>query len=183
MSSTILNAINTINSDKHAVGNLNNWNNDVVNQGAIVAEDAIENFSIVELDFDAVTGERTCKYLSDVKNQGYLIAAVEEYMEEYGEDVGNFYNAKGERARIVVIQPLVTRIDVSNFKLDDTAPTAKPIANKMPVFWDATKKTYIVCNGATVNAAYATAGNKFVVVDPDSGTLDGQALIRIESAK
>lgn len=180
MSSTILHALNTITGDKHAVGNLNNWNNDVVNEGAIVADLTIENFSIVELGFDAITGERNCKYLTDQTQKGYLIAAVEDYMEEYGEDVGNFYNEKGERARIVILNPRLTRIDVSKFVLDNTALGALPIANNMKVFWDVAKKAYVVCNGATVNASYATAGNKFVVVNPDSGTLDGQALIRLE---
>lgn len=180
MSSTILKAINTIQSDKHAVGNLNNWNNDVVNEGAMVADATIENFSVVELGFDAITGERNCKYLTDQTQKGYLIAAVEDYMEEWGEDVGNFYNEKGERARIVILNPRLTRIDVSNFKLDDTAVGALAIANNQKVFWDVTKKAYVVCNGASVNASYATAGNKFVVVSADSGTLDGQKLIRLE---
>lgn len=179
MSSTILNAINTITSDKHPVGNLNNWTNDVVNQGAICAED-ISNFSIVELGFDATTGERDCKYITDGTKKGYLIASVEEYMDEWGEDVGNFYNAKGERARIVILNPHVTRIDVSNIKLDDVAVGAKAVANGMHVFWDATQKTFVVCNGASDNAGYATAGNKFIVVDPESGRLGRQDLIRIE---
>ena len=82
MSSTILHALNTITGDKHAVGNLNNWDNEVVNQGAIVADATIENFSIVELGFDALTKERNCKYLTDQTKKGYLIASVEDYMEE-----------------------------------------------------------------------------------------------------
>ena len=56
MSSTILKAINMINTDKHAVGNLNNWNKSLVNEGAIATED-VEKYSIVELSFNE-KGER-----------------------------------------------------------------------------------------------------------------------------
>lgn len=182
MSSTILKAFNTILTDKHAVGNLNNWNNDVVNEGAIVDDLTIENFSVVELGFNK-EGDRTVKYLTNQTEKGYLIASVEDYMSEYGEDIGNFYNEKGERARIVILNPRVTRIDVSNFTLDDTTPEAKAIANNQKVFWDTTRKTFVVCNGSVVNASYETAGNQFVVVNPDSGVLDGQSLIRLEVVK
>ena len=181
MSSTILKAINMINEDKHTVGNLNNWNKSVVNGGALVTDDTIENFSIVELGFDA-NGERTCSYLKDAKTKGYLIASVEDYMEEY-EDIANFFNIKGERGRIVVLEPMITRFEVSNFKMADTAKEAKKIANNMKVHWDATQKTYLVSNGTSEHSDYATAGNQFVVVCSDAGSLDGQALIRLEVIK
>ncbi len=76
---------------------LNNWNKSLVNEGAIATED-VENFSIVELSFNE-KGERAYSYLKDKATKGYLIAAVEDYMEEYGEDLGNFYNEAGERGR------------------------------------------------------------------------------------
>lgn len=181
MSSTILKAIKMINEDKHAVGNLNNWNKSLVNEGAVATED-IENFSIVELGFND-KGERTYSYLTDKATKGYLVASVEEYMEEYGEDLGNFYNAKGERSRIVVLDPMVTRFDVSNYEADDKASNAKEIANGMKVHWDVTGKKFIVSNGTADNADYATSANQFVVVNANSVVLDGIQTIRLECVK
>ena len=181
MSSTILKAINMINTDKHAVGNLNHWNKSLVNEGAIATED-VENFSIVELSFNE-KGERVYSYLKDKATKGYLIAAVEDYMEEYGEDLGNFYNEAGERGRIVVLEPMVTRFDVSNYEADDKSGSAKPIANGMKVHWDVAGKKFIVSNGSVTHSDYATSANQFVVVNADSVVLDGMQTIRIECVK
>lgn len=181
MSSTILKAIKMINEDKHAVGNLNNWNKALVNEGAVAKED-VDNFSIVELSFDD-KGERMFSYVKDAATKGYLVASVEDYMEEYGEDLGNFYNGAGERGRIVVLEPMVTRFDVSNYEADDKAGSAKAIANGMKVHWDATGKKFIVSNGSAENAGYAKAGNQFVVVNADSVVLDGMQTIRLECVK
>lgn len=182
MSSTILKAINMINEDKHAVGNLSNWNKSLLNEGARVKDEKIENFSIVELGFGE-DGERECANLTNEAQKGYLIAAVEEYMDEYGEDIGNFYNVKGERARIVVLEPMITRFDVSNYEADDKGGSAKPIKEGMKVHWDITKKKYVVSNGSAPNSGYAGAGNQFVVVKADSVVLDGMQTIRIECVK
>lgn len=182
MSSTMLKAIINIPSDKHSVGNLSNWNKAVVNGGARVKEDVIENFSIVGLSY-ATDGVRECSYLSADADKGYLIASVEDYMEEFGEGISNFYNAKGEMARIVVLEPLITRFDTSNFVLDDKNASAKKVANNMKVHWDAKTKKFLVSNGATDNAGYANAGNKFVVVEADSVSIDGQKTIRLECVK
>lgn len=182
MSSTMLKAINSISSEKHSVGNLNNWNKAVVNGGARVKEDAIENFSIVELSY-ATDGVRECGYLSADANKGYLVASVEEYMEEFGEGLSNFYNARGEMARIVVLEPMITRFDTSNFDLDDKGASAKKVANNMKVHWDTKTKKFLVSNGAADNAGYATAGNQFIVVEADSVSIDGQQTIRLECVK
>lgn len=182
MSSTILNAINMLNKDKHAVGNLNNWNKTMVNGGAVVTDDVIDNFSIVELGFSE-EGERTCSLLKTEANKGYLIASVEDYMEEYGEGLGNFFNAKGERARIVALEPGVTRFDVSNFKPDNADVASKPIKNGQKVHWDITHKAFVVSNDTSDNAGYAAAGNQFVVVNADSVILDGKQTIRLEVVK
>ena len=182
MSSTILNAINMLNKDKHTVGNLNNWNKSMVNEGAIVADEKIDNFSIVELGFDK-DGERTCSLLKTETEKGYLIASVEDYMDEYGEGLGNFFNVKGERARIVVLEPRVTRFDVSNFKPDNADLATKPIKNGQKVHWDITNKTFLVSNGDSDNAGYATAGNQFMVVNANSVILDGKQTIRLEVVK
>lgn len=182
MSSTILNAINMLNKDKHAVGNLNNWNKNMVNGGALVVDETIDNFSIVELGFGE-DGERTCALLKTAGNKGYLIASVEDYMDEYGEGLGNFFNAKGERARIVVLEPRITRFDVSNFKPDNSDLAKKPIKNGQKVHWDVTDKTFIISNGDSDHARYAAAGNQFVVVKADSVVLDGQQTVRLEVVK
>lgn len=175
MSSTILNAIQKINADKHAVGSLNNWRKDVVNLGAVVKDEAIDNWAIVELSFDDVTGERMCAKLSDVTHKGYLIASVEDYMMEY-ETIKNFFNAKGERARVIKLTA-GDRFETSLYKLDNEG---KPVKNGQKAHWDVTEGKYIISNDSSDHANYATAGNKLVVVDAVGDTLDGQHVIRFE---
>ena len=64
----------------HMVGNLNSWTMEQVNQGAMVSDKAIDNFTIVELGFDK-DGIRICKQLTDVSNKQYLIASTERRVE------------------------------------------------------------------------------------------------------
>ena len=82
MSSTVLHALHIIESDKHAVGNLNNWNVELLNQGAVAAAD-MDNFTLVTLGFDQATGERKATALTDSATKGYLVATPEDYMKEY----------------------------------------------------------------------------------------------------
>lgn len=177
MSSTVLNAIERIGKEKHGVGSLNNWGTDIVNLGAVVADEAIDNWEVVELDFNE-KGERICRVLSDVSKAGYLIASVEDYLDDY-ETISNFFNAKGERARIVKFVE-GKRFETSKYKLDDEA---KPVKNGQKVHWDVDAKAYIISNGVSENAGYADAGNKFVVVDANGNYLDGQHTIRFEVVK
>ena len=89
MSSRILEAMKNKNV-KHGVGNINNWSQALINLGAIVTGGAIDNFEIVELDWNE-EGERICKKLSDTTKKGYLICSVEDYLEEFGEDISDFF--------------------------------------------------------------------------------------------
>lgn len=174
MSSTVLNAINSISKDKHAVGSLNNWGTDIINLGAKVSGGTIDNWEIVELNFDA-KGERICKRLEDGSKKGYLIASVEDYIEAY-ETLSNFFNGEGERARIVK-QVEGKRFEASNYKLDNES---KPVKNGQHAHFDVASHKYLISNGDSDNAGYANAGNKYIVVDSVGDTLDGQHTIRFE---
>lgn len=162
---------------KHAVGNLNNWTVRTLNQGAKVVGADIDNFTFVELGFDA-EGERTCKQLSAKTNKAYLIAGVERYL-EYGmlkESLSSFYNAIGERSRIVHLDEGL-RFDTSAFS-KNTGVTE--IKNGMVAHFDVTTKKFIVSDGTTNHADYEGSSVKLLVVDADSATIDGQKCIRLE---
>ena len=176
MSSRIIEALKATNV-KHGVRNLSEWNKKVLNQGAKVDGGNIDNFSIVELGFNT-QGERVCKALTATTKKGVLIASVEEYIQEY-EGISDFFNAEGELARIVYLED-ANRIQVSAFVKDDGT---KAIVNGQNVHFDATTKKYIVSNGTTDNAGFATAGNKFIVVDAEGDTLGGQTVITIETVR
>lgn len=176
MSSTVLNAIENIAKDKHGVGSLNNWGHNIVNLGAIVDSDKIDNWEIVELGFNDA-GEQICKQLEDESQAGYLIASVEDYVKEY-ETISNFYNVKGERARIVVLEKN-KRFETSLYKL---ANESKPVKNGMVAHWDVASKRYIISNDGSEHSGYAGAGNKFVVVDAVGNDLAGQHTIRFAIA-
>lgn len=177
MSSRVLRALRATNI-KHNVGNLNNWNKKLVNLGAKVVlrdgETELDNFILVELGFND-KGERICKSLGATTDKGYLLASVEDYLEEY-ETISDFFNEEGELGRIVV-QEVNNRIEVSNFAKDDST---KAIKNGQVAHYDATTKKFIISNGDANNAEYDTAGNKYVVVDANAGSLDGQELVRLE---
>lgn len=192
MSSTVLNAIKLVEKDKYRVGSLNDFRKNLVNLGAKCSEDTaydikggnfkvVENFSIVELGFEQDgEQERTFKYLTDGTKKGYLVAGVEEYLDEFGENVGNFFIVKGERARIVV-QDEGMHFEVSGFEVSDADIATYPLKNNLGVYWDSTKKNYVVVNNiATAPAGYATAGNKYIIVDYNANIYDGQQTIRLE---
>lgn len=176
MASVLLQTLKTLNTNKHNVGSINNWNREVVNQGAKVSGASIDNFELVDLGFNA-DGERICTSLADTTKKGYLIASVEDYVSELGETISGFYNEVGETARIFVIRNN-SRLEASNFVADNTA---KAIKNGQVAHYDATTKKFIISNDTANNADYATAGNKFIVVDANPASLDGQALVRFEA--
>lgn len=173
MSSVVLKAIEKLGSEKHTVGSLNNHDIRMVNMGARCNAD-IDNFNIVELGFND-KGERTCSLLSDITKKGYLIASVEEYLDQY-ENISAFFNGKDEMARIV-IQEAGMRFEASNVVGSDTSAQIK---NGMKAHFDPSKNQYIVSNGKTEDSAFATAGNKYIVVDAVGNTLGGQQTYRLE---
>lgn len=164
------------NLTKHNVGSLNQWEKNLLNQGAKVEGEAIDNYCLGELGFNE-QGERVVKALTDQTKKGVLIASVEDYMEEY-ETMAQFYNEVGEWARIVY-QTSGHRFEASNFEL---ANASKPLKNGQVVHYDITKKKYIISNDTTNHADYETAGNKYVVVNVPDYTLAGLPVVRFEVA-
>jgi hypothetical protein len=153
----------------HAVGNLNNLKVKTLAHGAIVEGADVDNFTIVELGFNA-DGERTCKQLAAKGNKSYLIASPE--VRNMGEELVDFYNAVGEHARIVILEEGYTRFDTSAF-------TGTPAANKKAHF-DVTTKKFLIHDGA--HADYAGSKAKFLVVssEDDLEYTNGAAQVRLE---
>ncbi|MED1863237.1 hypothetical protein P4V41_07195 [Fictibacillus nanhaiensis] len=161
------------------VGNLNNLKIKTVNHGAIVTGADIDQFTLGELGFDA-NGERTVKQLAAKGNKAYLVAAPEaRYM---GEELVDFYNAVGERVRVVILEPGYTRFDTSAFTLN---AGVSAVANGLVAHFDVASKKYIVSAAGTPHADYATSSAQFVVVS-DEKDMDyslGKATIRLEVSK
>lgn len=142
----------------HSVGNLNSLKIKTVAQGALVTDADIDNFLLVELGFNE-DGERTCKVLSDSTKKSYLIASPEiRYM---GEEINDFYNAVGERARIVILEPGYTRFESSAF---DATGVSNTVANGQVAYFDTTAKKFKILPANTADETYAAAKAKFLVV-------------------
>ncbi|KON87348.1 hypothetical protein AF332_11265 [Sporosarcina globispora] len=167
MASRILKALQQVGT--HAVGNLNSLKVKTVANGALIEGADVDNFTLVELGFNT-DGERVAKQLSAVDKKAYLVAAPEtRYL---GEAMADFYNAVGERARIVILEEGYTRFDTSAFT---GAPTNGKVAH-----FDPTSKKFLIHDGT--HADYATAKAKFLVVsnEDDMEYTIGQALVRLE---
>lgn len=163
----------------HEVGNLNNISVKTVNHGAIIVNADVDNFTLVELGFDA-NGERTAKQLAAKGNKAYLVASPEaRYM---GEELVDFYNAVGERARIVVLEPAYTRFDTSAFTLN---AGVSAVANGLVAHFDVTTKKYILSSAGAAHADYATSSAQFVVVsdEDDMEYSLGKATVKLEVTK
>lgn len=157
------------------VGTINSWKVRTIANGAIVAATPIDNFTVVELSFNS-DGERIATQLSDVKNKQYLIAAVERrYLDEQLEE---FYNEVGERARIVIFDEGV-RFETSAYTLNtgNTEVTKGDVAH-----FDPASKSYIVSASGSAHAGYATASTKFTVVGDEDDTAGNfnKSTIRLE---
>ena len=193
MSSNILEQIKNLRNNLHNVGNLNEWNKFVLNQGARVKiagatpalTDAIDNFTLVKLGFGA-DGMRECEALAASTEEGYLVATPEDYMQGY-ETISSFFNGGGEMARIVHLEPGM-RFECSNVSFNENNLTNHPLKNGQHVHYDAATKKYIISNhtnanpGGNLNMApgYQDAANKFLLVDKDCVSLDGQTVYRFE---
>jgi len=170
---------------QHSVGNLNSIKVKTVAHGAIATED-VDNFTAVELGFNA-EGERTFSQLTDVTKKTYLVAAPEiRYM---GEEMVDFFNGAGDRARIVVLESAYTRFESSAFTLDSGDATATParsavvsINNGQVAHFDPTSKKFIVSASTTSHPDYATASAKFLVVanEEDLDYTLGAQTVRLE---
>jgi hypothetical protein len=145
----------------HAVGNLSNLKIKTVAHGAIVDTADIDNFTVVELSFNA-NGERIAKQLSDSTKKGYLIASPEiRYM---GEEINDFYNAVGEHARIVIFEPGYTRFESSAF---DATGVSDTVANGQVAYFDTTAKKFKILPANTADATYTAAKLKLLVVSSE----------------
>lgn len=176
MASVLLNAYTT--TPTHAVGNINSWKIDVLQNGAIVATADIDNFTIGELGFNS-DGERTVVQLSGNTKVGVLVAAPERrYIE--GELMAGFYNAVGERVRVVRLKTGL-HFETSAFTKNSGVTT---ISNGMVAHFDVTSKKFIISDSGSAHSDYAGAGTKYIVVATDTETtaIDGQSLVRLEVA-
>lgn len=180
MSSNVLQAIKNLRKNLHNVGSLNNWSKKVLNQGAKVDTAAIDNFELVELDFNAA-GERICKSLPNSTTKGYLVATPEDYMSEY-ESISSFFNDVDEMARIVKLEEGM-RFECSNFVGANTDLVAKPIKNGQKAHYDHNTKKFKISNNGSEDAGYGAAANQFVVVDANCVSIDGQSVVRFEVTK
>lgn len=159
----------------HEIGNLSSMKIRTLNHGAVVSTTPIDNFTLVELGFDA-QGERICKQLTDVTKKSYLIASPENRM--MNEELVDFYNEVGERARIVFLEEGV-RFDSSAFDKNTGVTTIK---NGQVAHWDVAKKKFLIQESTSTVAAYATANKKFLVVlnEEDLDYTAGKTLVKLE---
>lgn len=160
----------------HAVGNLNSLKIKTVANGAIVDTAPIDNFTLGELGFNA-EGKRIVKQLANKANKAYLVAAPEtRYL---GEAMGDFYNAVGERVRVVLLEAGYTRFDTSAFTLNSGVSA---IARGQVAHFDVTTKKFIISASGTPHTDYAGSSAKFLVVnnedDMEYGL--GQPTVRLE---
>lgn len=154
------------------VGNLNSLKVRTLAHGAKVDTADVDNFTIVELGFNA-DGERICKQLSNVGFKSYLIATPEaRYM---GEELSKFYNAVGEYARIVYLDEGL-RFETSAFTLSGVAA----ITNGLNAHFDPATKKFLIHDGSHLD--YANAEAKFLVVsnEEDMEYTNGFAQVRLE---
>jgi hypothetical protein len=196
MASRFVDYLNT--RGTYAVGNLNSWEMEQVNQGALVSEaTGIENFTMVELFFehedpsDTTTPVvRKCKKLTDVTKPQYLIASIERRVFENDnilglmqEELSDFYNAKGEQAAIYHV-PVGKRIQVSKFALcAEAGKVVTAIVNGMGAYFDATLGKFVIVDLANAPTNYTSSSKKFVVVanGDEIATLCGQQLVGLEA--
>lgn len=158
---------------EYNIGTLNSKNTKHMVNGAILDDAKVENYTLVEIYYDA-EGELHCKQLTDPTKKGYLVTTVEEDQLMEGESYTDFYNAKGEIIRITDVkeQPN-SRFETSAFTLNDGlvgngGAKVSAVKNGMVAHFDKTSKTYLISDASSAATAYATAVNKFEVVDNDT---------------
>lgn len=149
----------------HEVGNLNS--RQVVTVPEIKAGENIENYTLVDLAFDA-NGDRIATSLSDNTKYGYLACAVEILYDN--EPMKEFYIGKDEYFRIVELK--------SGLRFETSAFSGTGAKGKFAHF-DATAKKFVIDD-----AEDALALNTFQVVDVLNGEYGfGKAMVRLEVLK
>lgn len=142
----------------YAVGNLNSYWAKPLANGAIVENDKMENFTLVEAYFE--DGVRKCKYLTDAKKSEnvYLVTTPERRLPD--EQLKDFYNAKGEMARLHILEKSL-RFESSKVTLNTGVTSVK---EGFVAHFDPTTKSYIISDPTAAHADYKTAGVKLEVV-------------------
>lgn len=141
---------------------------DVAN-GAIFTEE-VENYTLVELAFNA-NGERTAKNATAGASKLLLAASVEQRFQN--EPLDAFYNASGERGRIVYLTEGLL-FDTGAFTKDAAITGAIEAGNV--AHWDVATKKFIVHKGAHAN--YSAAKVKVIVLGTNTDL--GKEVIRVE---
>lgn len=168
----------------HEVGVINtSWAKEYPNGARLTVSD-LDNFQLVEFDGYDVDGVKKVKPLTDKTKKGMIVSTIEEEDLFGAGDLalqGNymdFYNKVGDMVKITIQEP-VLRFESSAFELN-TGVSA--LAKGLVAHYDIAKKKYIVSNPASAHADYATAGNKYEVVDIfcDFGVNVGRNTIRLE---
>lgn len=159
MASTILEILGRKQS-KNGVGGMSSIQARVLNNGAIIGEEKIDNYTLVEVSTNK-EGERECKSLTDAKKKCYLLGAVERRYEVEGmaDLLSDFYNAKGERGRLWILDQGV-RFESSSIKLDSTVTEVK---NGCYAHWSALDKKFLIHDGK--HADYEASSIKLEVVE------------------
>ena len=83
------------------------------------------------------------------------------------EDLSKFYNAVGEKGRLVVLEPDYTRFSTSSYTKN--AGLATVVRGNVAHFDVATKK-FIISAAGSAHADYATSYNQFIVVADETDT-------------
>lgn len=164
--------------DLHSVGNLVSTRKHIQDlaNGALYTED-VDNFHLVEVEFDATSGEPQAKYLTDVtkdKANVFLSAGVERRFLDY-EPIGAFFNGKGDKERVVYLTTGLI-FDTSAFELNAGITEAK-VGNF--AHYDTAKKKFLIHDGTATG--YDTASVKFVVRrnEADTRYTLGQPMVRL----
>lgn len=150
----------------HVVGSLSNWKIKVLPYGAKVITADIDNFTVGELGFDGVTGERTVVQLVNKANKGCLVAGVERRYVD-GEQLCDFYNEIGELARAVIFEANITRFETSAYSKNAGVTT---LSNGMVAHFDVATKKFIISTSGTPHVDYAGSANQFVLVATEDET-------------
>lgn len=151
----------------HSVGNLNSFH--VVTIPEVFAGENLENYSLVELNYDA-EGNRKATYLNTA-DKGYLVCAVEVMYDN--EEMTEFYVGSGEGIRVINLEEGV-RFETTNFEqISGTAPARNQFAE-----WDATAKKFQLLSAPS---GTAPAGLVFKVVDVVASQYGfGELMCRLE---
>ncbi|MNF66338.1 hypothetical protein D3C84_481270 [compost metagenome] len=96
--------------------------------------------------------------------------------------MADFYNAVGERVRVVLLEAGYTRFETSAFSLN---AGVTEVVNGQVAHFDVTTKKFIVSAAGSAHADYATSSAQFLVVsnEEDMEYTHGQPMVRLEVIK